>query len=51
MKCYDVLKVDLQWVATYGLNGFDLEFERMLDFKELYCRDFGAFFMKKDFLI
>jgi len=41
------LKVDLQWVATHGLEGFDLEFERMLPFKELHCMDFGGFICEK----
>ncbi|KAL9391464.1 hypothetical protein Peur_015384 [Populus x canadensis] len=40
-------KVGLQWVTTHGLKGSDLEFERMLAFKELYYRDFGGFFCEK----
>jgi len=50
LEFYEAWKVDIQWVATQCLNGSDLEFERMLDFKELYCRDFEAFFYEKRFL-
>jgi hypothetical protein len=44
LEFYEAWKVDLQWVATHGLEGSDLEFERLLPFKELHWRDFGGFF-------
>jgi hypothetical protein len=47
LKCYEAWKVGLQWVTTHGLVGSDLEFERMLTFKELYYRGFGGFFCEK----
>ena len=48
LECYEAWKVDLQWVATHGLEHSDLEFERMLHFKELCCVGFGGLFLKKE---
>jgi hypothetical protein len=48
LECYEAWKVDLQWVTTHGLEGSDLEFERMLPFKELCCVGFGGLFLKKE---
>jgi hypothetical protein len=47
LECYEAWKVDLQWVAAHDLEGSDLEFERMLHFKELHCEDCGSFFCEK----
>jgi hypothetical protein len=47
LECYEAWKVGLQWVTTHGLVGSDLEFERMLTFKELYYIGFGGFFCEK----
>jgi hypothetical protein len=46
LECYEAWKVDLQWVTTHGLEGSDLEFERLLPFKELHWGDFGGFFFE-----
>jgi hypothetical protein len=47
LECYQAWKVDLQWVATHGLESSDLEYESMLSFKELHYGDFRGFFCEK----
>jgi hypothetical protein len=47
LECYEAWKVNLQWVTTHSLEHSDLEFERMLSFKELHCGYFAGFISEK----